>query len=97
MLSKNVRLFFEHDQYFYLTNSCKLGVLTYALRMSSTGTEYCNWEYVNGEFSKGCGEERIRGKLGQTFGRRLRKTYFLEAAYLPRLDRSPLPMGSWLR
>ena len=38
-----------------------------------------------GSFPSGAGEERIRGKLGQTFGRRLRKTFFLDAAYLPRL------------
>lgn len=38
-----------------------------------------------GSFPRGAGEERIRGKLGQTFGRRLQKTYFLDAAYLPRL------------
>lgn len=38
-----------------------------------------------GSFPRGAGEERIWGKLGQTFGRRLRKTYSLDAAYLPRL------------
>lgn len=62
-----MRLFFEHGQYFYLTNSWILGVFTYALRMSSTGTEYCNWEYANGEFSKGRGRRENSGKIRADF------------------------------
>ena len=67
MLSKNVRLFFEHGEYFYLTNSCRLCVFTSALRMSSTSTEYCNWEYVYEEFSKGRGRRENSEKIRADF------------------------------